>query len=246
MKSSIEKAVWMLLLVCMAMPATAQQTDSEGVITYEERVDIHRRIPEEQMQYKSMVPQFRTGRYELFFSPGESHFKPVEEDDISSGSGGVKVMMRRPEKEMYTDVQTGESITQQEFMGKVYLIVDTLGIDPWKFGDEKREIAGYECRMAYYNDTVNRQDITVWFTPLIHPFVGPDRFSRLPGTVLAVDINNGEVVYVAREVTFRSIRKREIRKPVKGERVSPGEFRRKMDEHMEKTGGRGGVMRYGH
>ena len=236
----------MSLLVCTAISAQ-QPVKKEGVITYEEQTDMHRRMPEAQQQYRNMIPQFQTTRFELFFSPEESHYKPLaEDDDVSTGAGGVKVMMRKPKKETYTDLLSREVIVRQEFMGKTYLIGDTPSVNPWKFGDEVREIADYECRMAYYNDTVNGQDITVWFTPLIQPFVGPGQFNTLPGTVLAVDINNGEQVYVAREIKFRKLRKNEIRKPVKGERVTREEFRLIMEEQAEKMGGRGGAMRFGH
>jgi len=94
--------------------------------------------------------------------------------------------------------------------------------------------------MAWYTDTLQGQEITAWFTPQIQPFLGPDRFVTLPGTVLAVDINNGEQVWVAREVEIRELKNTETRKPSRGEQITREDYRKLVEEQMQRmnTGGR--------
>jgi len=46
-----------------------------GLINYEVKIDMHRRIPKEREAMKSMFPQFRTEKQQLFFNETESLYK---------------------------------------------------------------------------------------------------------------------------------------------------------------------------
>jgi len=142
-------------------------------------------------------------------------------------------------------INTADQITtaRQEMMGKEYLITDTLKISPWKFGTETRVINGYTCRMAYFTDESRpdrKQEVTAWYTDKLRPFLGPERFASLPGAVLAVDINGGERVIVAKEIQVRALKKNELRKPTSGTPVTGKEFRKLMEERMKEMRSQGG------
>jgi GLPGLI family protein len=77
-------------------------------------------------------------------------------------------------------------------------------------------------------------EITAWYTDQIRPSLGPDRYNTLPGTVLAVDINNGERVLVARSIEVRELKKNELYVPDSGTKVTQAEYRKIMEEQMEK------------
>ena len=65
---------------------------TEGVIAYETKINMHRRIPPERAEMKAMIPEFRTMKYQLFFKTNESIYKPViedEEEETSASGGGV-------------------------------------------------------------------------------------------------------------------------------------------------------------
>ncbi|HZY82916.1 MAG TPA: GLPGLI family protein, partial [Cyclobacteriaceae bacterium] len=87
-----------------------------------------------------------------------------------------------------------------------------------------------------------KMEITAWYTDKIRPFLGPERHQSLPGTVLAVDINNGERVIVAKKVVFRPLKKNELKAPSGGVKTTQAEFRKMMDEQMKRMGGSGGVI----
>ncbi|MBL7854773.1 MAG: GLPGLI family protein [Cyclobacteriaceae bacterium] len=226
----------------------------EGVITYETKIDLHRRLPPERADMKAMIPQFRTNTDNLFFNNHESIFKPLIEDDeeeLSSG-GGVVMRFNMPNNEFYTNRETSRTISKQEFMGKDYLIEDSVKVSPWKFGTETREILGYACQQAYYTDEVKinrngeevteKREVTAWFTNQLRPFLGPDRFNTLPGAVLAVDINNGERVMVAKKIDPRPLKKNELVMPAKGTKTTQAEFRKMVDEKMKEMRANGGFM----
>jgi GLPGLI family protein len=233
----LKSCMAIFLLIAAGLPLTAQV--SEGVIRYEVTTDMHRNIPPEREEMKAMIPQHRTETYELFFNGQESLYKAKEnaEADLSMNRGGMRMIMRTPRTETHIDKDNREVTVLQDFMGTNYLITEPLEIAPWRIGNEQMEIAGYICMMAWYTDTIQNQEITAWFTPQIQPFLGPDRYVTLPGTVLAVDINNGERVWVAREVEPREIRPQEVRKPSRGEQITREDYQELVRQQMERMGG---------
>lgn len=245
-----------------------------GVITYESRVNLHRNIPADRQEMKAMMPEFRITKFQLSYNSEESLYKSIIEDEdeqFSSGGGAVRMTMRIPKTEMYTNSSTSAILMVQELMGKKYLIQDSVNVSPWKFGTETKEIMGYTCRMAYFsreeevpmmrmqvssnqsttstssNNTSpapekRTVEITAWYTDQIRPSLGPERFNTLPGTVLAVDINNGERVLVARGIEQRELKKNELYVPDSGTKVTQEEYRKIMREQMEKMRANGGGM----
>ncbi|MCW5912212.1 MAG: GLPGLI family protein [Cyclobacteriaceae bacterium] len=260
------KKVILLIGILVSFAALHAVMAQTGVINYEVKVNMHRNIPAEREGMKAMIPEFRTSKQQLFFNASESHYKTViedEEEQFSTGSGGMRMTFRMPNTEMYMN-NSGKVISKQEFMGKNYLIEDSVQMAPWKFGDQVKTVAGYECRMAYYTRTdtiqamvigtppasqekrepqVRTTEITAWYTDKIRPFLGPDRYNTLPGAVLAVDINNGERVIVAKTVELRELKKNELKEPTNGTKTTQAEFRKLMEEQMKQMGNRGMTIR---
>ncbi len=214
----------------------------QGRIVYEFSMDLHRNIPPEREELKAMIPQFNEQKYQLVFNGSESLYKQVEEAAPTRGRGGMGFAMRMPGTETYVNKDEKEVIVRMEFLGRPYLITEPLELGPWRMGDEMMEIEGYMCMMAWYHDTINDQEVTAWFTPDIRPFTGPDRYVSLPGTVLALDINNGERVWVARHIELgkeNEINGERIAAPSRGERISREEYLKMMQDARERMGGRG-------
>lgn len=263
------------MLVCLL---ASHAVFAQGVITYESRVNLHRNIPADRQEMKAMVPEFRVTKFQLSYNDEESLYKSVIEDEdeqFSSGGGAVRMTLRIPKTEMYTNSSSTAILSVQEFMGKKYLIQDSVKVSPWKFGTETKEILGYTCHMAYFSREeevpIMRMgmggpppaasgsasgntpatppapekrtiEITAWYTDQIRPSLGPDRYNTLPGTVLAIDVNNGERVLVARTVEKRELKKNELYVPDSGTKVTQEEYRKIMQEQMEKMRANGGGM----
>jgi GLPGLI family protein len=238
------------ILVSLAAAQIVFAQNTNGVIIYEMKVNLHRRIPPGQESRKAMIPEFRTTKQQLFFNVEESLYKPIIEDEeedmtASGGGGGVRIRMMQPNDEVYINPGNTSLISKREFMGKDYLIEDTLKISPWKLGTETKEIQGYVCKMAWYVDERQpdrKQEITAWYTDQLRPMLGPEQFGTLPGAVLAVDINNGERVIVARQIEMRELKKSEMKIPSGGQKVTQAEFRNIVDETMKQMGGNGRMV----
>jgi len=224
--------------------------NSEGVIVYETKINLHRNIPKEREDMKAMIPEFSTVRFQLAFNPDESLFKQLvdEEEDVANFSSGNRMVMMRRAMQGETYLNRNEDIVtlKQEFMGKEYLIEDTVKMSPWKFGTETKTISGYNCKMAYFTDESRpdrKQEVTAWFTDQLRPFLGPERYNTLPGAVLALDVNNGERVMVAKTVELRPLKKNELKRPVSGTKITGKEFRKMVEERMKEMRGQGFMIR---
>lgn len=244
------------LLVGLATTQVLFAQTATGIIQFEDRVNLHRRLPADRQEMKAMIPEYRSNKFQLIFNAEESLYKPIIEDEedqeFSNAGGGMRMRFRTPNVETYLNYNLGMLIQKQEFMGKDYLIEDSVKVSPWKFGTEVKTILGYECRQAYYTDEVQlnvngevrteKREITAWFTDKIRPFLGPERFNSLPGTVLALDINGGERVMVAVKVDLRELKKSELKAPEKGEKVTQESYRKMVDEQMKRMSTNGGMI----
>ncbi len=232
------KSYFFFLPLLMMGFILSAQTD-QGKIIYEYSMDLHRSIPPEREEIKAMIPQFNEQTYQLVFNGAESLYKEVEESVPSRGRGGMGFAMRMPETQTYVNRDNKEVVVRLEFLGRAYLVTEPLELGSWRMGDEMMEIEGYMCMMAWYHDTIQDQEVTAWFTPDIRPFTGPDRYVSLPGTVLALDINNGERVWVARHIELGEVEDQPIVPPARGERLSREEYLEMMQDARERMGGRG-------
>jgi GLPGLI family protein len=238
------------ILISIVAVQTVFGQASAGSITFEIKINMYRIIPKERLEaMKAMIPEFQTSKYQLIYNEGESLFKPIIEDSEEDmtvqqggGRGGFRMNFQQ-NMEIYFNQPESQILVSQEFLGKQYLITDSLQFQPWKFGEGTKTIAGYECKMAYYTDSTNPervQEITAWYTDKIRPFLGPERYYTLPGAVLAIDINNGERVTVAQKIDVRELKKNELKAPSKGEPITQSEFRKMMDERMQQMRQNGG------
>ena len=208
---------------------------NEGVITYTVKVNMHRTLPPDRQEMRNMVPEFRTTKDQLVFNATESLYKPLPEEDEDFDDGnGVQIRMRVPQNEVYVDQANSKRILLNEFMGKKYLIEDSLKLTPWKFGTETKAIKGYDCKQASFYNEERKQNVVAWYTDKLRPFLGPENFNTLPGAVLEVDINNGERVISVLSIEQRPLKKSELKMPTSGTKTTEAEYRKLVNEQMER------------
>lgn len=231
--------VLFLLLAFLAATSVMAQ-NNEGIIQFEEKINVHRSLPPDAEDMKAMIPEFRTHKSELLFNATESLYRNVEEeeDEPPTEGGGVVMRIQRPEATFYRNFSTHRKVDYREFFGKNYLIEDTLAGGNWKMTAETKQVLGYNCIKATTTDTVRKREITAWFTDALSLSSGPSQYGQLPGLILEIDINNGEIVIAAKKVEFKKLKKGEFEAPKKGEKITEAEFQKLMAERMRETGGR--------
>jgi GLPGLI family protein len=152
------KQKWILALLLGTLAATHLQAQMrEGKITYEQKINIHKRMPPEAEQFKAMVPEFQTNILELYFTETQSLFKAAKEQGdqlpTADGGGGMGRGFMRfggmgADAETFRDYDRELIIESRELGPKRYLIEDTLRPLKWKLENETMTINGFECRKA--------------------------------------------------------------------------------------------------
>jgi len=141
----------LIALTSLTTVATAQM--KEGKISYERKINMHRNLPDPQM--KSMVPEFRTDKFELIFNENVSLFRSVVDEEApdpfanaGGGGGGMRMNFRMPTANTYTDMAKQMQYEERAFFEKEFLIVDSLKQYKWKLSEETKTIAKQLCKKA--------------------------------------------------------------------------------------------------
>ncbi|GAB2785241.1 GLPGLI family protein [Rhabdobacter roseus] len=225
-----------LLLALCGGTALAQNT--EGIVLYDQKVNVHRRLPDEAM--KAMVPEFRTNKMQLAVRGGESLFKSIESNDEPiEASGGARLVIRVPQNEIYRNFEQKKSVELRELAGQKFLIQDSLRQVPWKLTGESKKIHGYDCLKATYIQPERQQPIVAWFTDAIPCPSGPAVYGGLPGLILELDVNEGEMIYTATSLGLKKLTGSDLKVPSGGKKVSEAEFNKIRDEYMKEMGNGG-------
>jgi len=156
-KIAFMKKIQLLLGLLIALTsittlATAQM--KEGKISYERKINMHRNLPDPQM--KSMVPEFRTDKFELIFNENVSLFRSVVDEEApdpfanagGGGGGGMRMNFRMPTANTYTDMAKQMQYEERAFFEKEFLIIDSLKQYKWKLSEETKTIAKQLCKKA--------------------------------------------------------------------------------------------------
>ena len=240
------KYLFLLLVIVTPLLSAAQLS---GEIIYEEKMNLHKRIPEERAEMKKMIPEFRTEKMILLFNTEEAVYQkyndPNEEadEDVDMSEKGRRFRFRnmRSNHILYQNYQNDERIEQREFMDKKFLITGEPHQYTWKLEGESKDVGDYTALKASYSDST--RNIVAWFVPELAVPLGPGEYGQLPGLVLHVDINDGERIITAQTINIRDIEKDEIIMPTKGKEMTQEEFRKMTREKMKEMGGGPGGMR---
>lgn len=217
------------------IPVSLSAQIRQGTIVYERTIDVHRRIQDEQM--KAMAPHFQTSTYELLFKDSVAMYRAVPKDeapDPFENSGGNRFVMRfggpGDDGVFYSNFSSGRLLEEASLADKKYIITDTLRTQPWKLSEDTLTILGHICKKATMT-TPRGSAVVAWYCGDIPLPVGPDQFSGLPGAVLKADVGEGEVVFLAKQLST-AVADRQLKAPSGGRPITRAEFRKKMDELM--------------
>ena len=155
------------------------------------------------------------------------------------------MVIARSENKLFKDLEAGTKLEQRDIFDKMFLIKDELSSYEWKLGSEQKEILGYTCQQATFEDTSRK--VVAWFTPQIPVSSGPGNLGQLPGMILEIDINDGKRKITAIEVKSEAPEKNQLKPPSKGKAVTQAEFDRIFEEKRKEMnaemGGDGAVIR---
>ncbi|HKK73846.1 MAG TPA: GLPGLI family protein [Saprospiraceae bacterium] len=224
----------LFFLLFFSLTGFAQQ--NQGTIVYEQTIDVHRQLTGERERFKQWAPKTITNKYQLKFTEEESMFSTYynEEEDPGPGRGRRwGSFFGGSAGDMYRNFEQMRFVNSREFEGKRYLIKGDIEQTPWKVTGVTRDIGGYPCMQAIYDDTLEQRALTAWFTPSIPVSAGPGIYGQLPGLIMALDINNGETVFRPVTISFEVPEEKDLEEPKRGKDITNEEFEKMQRERIE-------------
>lgn len=248
-----------ILFICIGFSLVARAQLKEGQIIYERTMQLPVRMFGGDPNVAAQLPKSRTDQFELLFGNNQSlwQFLPNanNEDPGTFSSGGVVLRMAGTNEISYHNFESGTRTDQREIMDRTFLVTDSIKKEFWKLTDETKTILNHTTRkaigqristrnqMTMENGEMKRQEIVdtsvviAWFTTDIPVPVGPGVQGQLPGAILELDINNGQTVFKALEISSK-VNVGKIKEPKEGKKVTAAEFvleRQKLIEEMRKN-----------
>ncbi|QJW91293.1 GLPGLI family protein [Spirosoma taeanense] len=233
------KAFLTLVLIGWLTATAALAQNTEGVVTYERKTYWTRIIA--RMTFLSQEQKDRAAqtwknddefkeKMKLSFNENESLYTYGSEqgqtdDGQYSWRNSDLVLYRNFSKDKKTDVV--------EMLGKTYIVEDSLHTPTWKIGNQIKDVAGYVCMKAETEDPIKKQKITAWFAQDIPVSAGPERYNGLPGVILELSLNDGDVVIEATNVSLKKLTPDDLKLPkLKGKKINDAAYDALIRQHI--------------
>jgi GLPGLI family protein len=263
----------LLLTSGILLSLLGQAQMKEGKIIYERTAQMPSRVfANLDPEIAARIPKSSTDQYELMFANGQSLYQTLPSTNSEEGGnsfrtadgGGMVVRMNIGNNDIaYYNFEKSYKVDQRELMDRNYVIRDSLQAGNWKLTDETKTVLKYAVRKAIGKRVITRMqtsmengelkrefipdtaEVIAWFTSEIPVPVGPELQGQLPGAILEMDINKGQIVYNAVEVSAK-VNASKIKEPNEGKKLTAAEFaieREKLMEEMRKNMPEGRTIR---
>lgn len=147
---------------------------------------------------------------------------------------------------IYKDIKNKILLVEKDFLGKSFLVSDTLHQLQWNLKNETKKIGNYLCYKAIAEIPANEAEnfirknmktnsktiitatdlgtttVTAWYTPDIPISQGPKSYWGLPGLIL--EINTPATTILCSKITLTTKDNFIIKIPVKGKKVTIDEY----------------------
>jgi len=256
----MKKLIFSLCAAVATLPALAQMKEGKIIFERTTQMRFQfRGGPDGEVT--NAAPQTMVNAFELLFGGGKSLWQslpdvnqeanqitPMESPTVS---GGRAFTIRRfgGDDAVYVNYDEGKRLTSREINSKQLVVEDSISKLNWKMTDETKSILGKKAFKATAQTVTSRTttsmengemkrrevpdtlNIVAWFTPEIPVPAGPAYQGQLPGMILEIDINKGQTVYKAVEISSK-VNLSNIKEP-KGKRITSAEYDKEREAMME-------------
>lgn len=259
-----------LLLACLFCSLAGYSQLKQGTVVFE-RTTMFNRPAGMDPELAKRIPASRTDQFELLFANNQTLWQVLpsaqgEETTVSSGNGMAIFRMAGNSDVIFFDLNEKKRVDHREMFDRTFVVDDTILKINWKLTDETKTILNYPVKKATAQrigtrtmasmengefkrtEVADTTTIIAWFSTAIPVPAGPQDFQgQLPGMILELSLNNGRIVYTAKEVSEK-VNTASIREPKKGKRLTSAEFAKEREALMQEMRrnmpeGRGNTIR---
>lgn len=211
----------------------SQEFIQEGRVIFERRTNLEKRFSEEDKKRwmrNTDLSKPQIDKFELIFNDTAALFRPILEDAPSGMSDWLTM-----KNTSFQNKNQGIRKQSFSFFGTTVLLEDVIRARDWRMTESKRNIAGYDCRQAVWeaNDSTR---IYAWYAEELIPSFGPETFNGLPGIILGLAVEDGGVVYFAKEIKVKKADFEDIPKGKKKDWYTEEELRALIKERFTSFG----------
>lgn len=199
-----------------------------------------------EFRYKDVFPESFTG--ELYFDAHQSVFRfdrntkilPKSDALETAGSAPIKMEKGRTTDSLgrivFTDFIGKTQVTRDFIRKKPFIVPDTLVAATWELKNEQKKIGSFNCQKAVTR--LYGREYEVWYTPEVPVVFGPWKLNGLPGLILEVRSADGEIKFMALQVSLTLKDHYIVKAPTGGEVIKGGylAFRKLQDQKAEEIG----------
>jgi len=247
-----------IIYIFLLVTSLSFSQDFQGKAYYMSKISVDKSFLDnpQTAQYKGymekMLKRNTEKDYVLEFNSTESIYteqKKLEIDDGRSGYNWMAQYVGDNIGKLYKNINDKVSINETEFMGRFFLLTDSLSDQKWKMTGDSKKIGKYTCYKASYEKEVeestfsfgnseqnlNNQkkkmrkvNVVAWFTPEIPIATGPSWYGGLPGLIL--EINDDKTTVLCTKIVMNPTEKTKIKRPKKGKVIATSDFLVLQDE----------------
>ena len=212
----------------------------EGIITYEQTnywTRIYSRLTYLSQEEKDRIKltwgadDKSTTDMKLAFTSDKSYYTYVSKQGQTDDG---RYSWKLPEYVICRDFGKGIQTDWIEMLGRLYQVEDSIRAPKWKIMNKIKDIQGHVCMMAVTEDPIKNQSITAWFADDLPVSVGPGLYFGLPGAILELEINEGDIVISAKKIELKPVGE-EIQpsKKLKGRKINLTTCDALLSKHFE-------------
>ncbi len=257
-----------IILAFILLSAASKMFSQEfqGIAVYKSKRTLDLRIDSTQVndammkQMREQLAKQMQRDYTLKFNQRESIYTENEKLETPGvQTGGMNIVVSGNNSILYKNTAEKMFLRQQDLMGKLFLVKDTLSKPDWKLQSDTKKIGKYTCYKATWTRPITEREFrsgeekvkevtkdrvtTVWYSPEIPINSGPGELWGLPGLILEVQEDNYSLL--CSEIILNPSEKFEIEVPKKGKILSQEEFDKVQEEKRKEMMDRYGSGRKG-
>jgi GLPGLI family protein len=235
----MKRVQFIIVFLFWAAMSQAQQFISKGKIEFEVKTNMKKVWGDDNSPWaelmKENMPNFKTAYFNYSFAEGKSLYKF---DRFDAASAKIPEFMRKDDEEnsWFTDLNKGEMVMVKNVFGTPFNVKDSLRPIQWRYTNESRMIAGFNCRKAI-GKIYDSVYVFVFYTEEILNSGGPCSIGGLPGMILGMTIPRLYTSWIATKLTLEGVDATKLTPPPAKKPFSGVEYRKTLIERSKEWGG---------